>query len=108
MCICHIFHPFILLQIQKFNLELAVFVKKVNSYIQNVNEIDEVTIQLLTETIVSVNELQINSKLFEKTSPNENHFLENLNNGIFECRQYIICSLCHVSISYFSLTMQVG
>lgn len=97
----------ILLQIKKLNLELALFVKEVNGYIENVNEIDENTVKLLTDAIISVNKLQINSKLSEKTSSSENGFVENLNGDIFQFRRYIICSLCHVSnsVSLFLLTM---
>lgn len=87
----------ILFQIKKFNLELSLFVKGVNDFIQNVNEIDEETMGLLTETIISVNKLQINSKLCEKTAANQNDFVQSLSNDIFQCRRYIICSLCHVS-----------
>lgn len=78
-------------------MELASFVEELNSYIQNVNEIDEVTVKLLTETIISVNKLQINSKLCEATSSNVSDFVKNLNHDIFQCRRYIICRLCHVS-----------
>lgn len=93
------FSTFLLFQIKKFNLELSLFVKEVNDFIQNVNEVDERTIGLLTETILCVNKLQINSKLCEKTAANQNDFVESLNNDIFQCRRYIICSLCHVSIA---------
>lgn len=99
----YFFSTSFLFQIKKFNLELSLFVKEVGDFIQNVNEIDEVTIGLLTDTIISVNKLQINSKLCEKTAANQNDFVQSLCNDIFQCRRYIICSVCHVSVAGYCL-----
>lgn len=60
------------------------------------NEIDDETIYLLTETIMAVNKLQINSKFRETPSSNDSKFACDLDDDIFECRRYIVCCLCHV------------
>lgn len=93
-------HNFIL-QIKKFNLELALFVKELHSHTENVNEIDDETTKLLIETILAVDKLQATSKIYETSSTNDNQFLNCLNEEIFKIRRHIICCLCHVSINNF-------
>lgn len=85
-------------------MEVVLFVKELNSYIENVNEIDDEAIKLLVETIISVNKLQINSKFRDVSSTDESSFVNNLNGDVFECRRYIVCRLCSVSnsIVFFS------
>lgn len=87
-------------QIQKFNLEIALFVKELNSFIENVNEINDETIKFLTESILSINKLQVNSNFRETSAIQESCFVDNLNNDVFKCRRFIVCCLCHVSISF--------
>lgn len=77
-------------------MELALFAKELQSHIKNVNEIDNETTQLLSETIIDLNKLQIGSKYRETPFTNENQFAHNLNDEIFKCRRYIACCLCHV------------
>lgn len=79
-------------------MEVALFAKEVKAYIENVNEIDNETITLLIETIISVNKLQTNSKFRETSLTIESDFVNNLNNEIFDCRRYVVCCICHVSI----------
>lgn len=87
-------------QIKKLKLEVALFVRELNSYINDVNEIDDEAIKLLMETIISVNKLQTNSK-FCVTSPcDESAFVYEFNDDIFMFRRYIVCCLCHVSIVF--------
>lgn len=86
-----------LFQIKKFKLEVVLFVRELNSYIENVNEIDDETIKLLIEAVTSVNKLQINSKFRDASSSYECDFVDNLNGDVFECRRYIVCRLCSVS-----------
>lgn len=84
------------MQIKKFNLEIALFVKELNAYIRNVNEINDETIKLMTETIESVNELQKLAQ-FRGISTNESEFINNLNIDVFECRRRMVCRICAVS-----------
>lgn len=84
------------MQIKKFNLELALFVKELHSYINDGDEVDDETTALLMETIIAVDKLQANSKHCEKSTSNENQFVQNLNEDIFECRRHIVCRVCHV------------
>lgn len=88
-------------QIQAFKLEVILFIKELNSYIENVNEIDDEAIKLLIEAIVSVNKLQANSKFHAVSSCDESAFVNHLDDDIFECRRFIVCCLCHVSIVLF-------
>lgn len=85
------------MQIKKFNLELALFVKELQSYTDNVNETDDETTKLLMETILAVDKLQATSKNHETSLTNENQFVHCLNEEIFKVRRHIICCLCHVS-----------
>lgn len=84
------------MQIKKFNLEFALFVKEFNSYIENVSEINDETEKLMIEIIESVNKLQIKSHFCEISS-NESGFVNNVDNDMFECRRLIVCRLCSVS-----------
>lgn len=77
-------------------MELALFAKELHSYTENVNEIDDETTQLLSETILGLSKLQIGSKYRETPITNVNQFVTNLNNEIFKCRRYIVCRLCQV------------
>lgn len=83
---------------EKLNLEIALFNKELNAYIQNVNEINDETMALLIETVKSVDELQKKAQFCGKTST-QSDFVNNLNTDVFECRRYIVCRLCSVSIS---------
>lgn len=85
------------LQIKKFNLNVALFIKELNAYAQNVNQVDDESIKLLIEAIVGINKLQTNSTFCEASLANESAFVNNLNDDIFMCQQIIVCSLCLVS-----------
>lgn len=74
--------------------------KELKEYIQNVNEIDHETNELLIESTIYINRLQINSKFHEAPSTNHNNFVLSLNDQIFECRRYIVCRLCNVSFFF--------
>lgn len=92
-----------LYQIKKLNLEVALFVKELNSYIANVDSgINDESIKLLIETIEGVNKLQKISKFHKRSPTNESSFVNNLNDDIFKSRRYIVCCLCHVSICYIT------
>lgn len=92
---------FSFIQIKKFKLEVALFARELNFYIENVNEMDDEATKLLIETILSVNKLQINSKFRDVSSSNESDFVHNLNGDVFESRRYIVCRLCSVNIVFF-------
>lgn len=92
-------------QIKKFNLEIGLFVKQLDAYIENVNEINDETIKLLIDTVESVSKLQKNAQFCEISS-NESGFVNNLNNDTFECRPYIVCRLCSVSSWHFMYVLQ--
>ncbi|XP_055323571.1 uncharacterized protein LOC129578676 isoform X2 [Sitodiplosis mosellana] len=87
-------------KIKKFNLELALFVKELNSYTEKVNEIDDETTKLLIEMISAVDNLgqQASMKDHESSSAHENQFISGLNEEIFQIRRYIVCCLCHEQI----------
>lgn len=89
-------------QIKKFNLEISLFVKQLNWYIENVNEINDETIGLLVDTVENISKLQKSAQFCEITT-NETAIVNNLNNDIFECRPYIVCRLCSVSDDTFTL-----
>lgn len=78
-------------------MEVSWFIKEINSYIHNVNEIDDETMKLLVEMTVAVNKLQINARFRENKTTIENNFFDDKCDKIFECRRYIVCRLCHVS-----------
>lgn len=92
---------YLILQIKQFKLEVALFARELNSYIENVNEIDDEATQLLVKTIISVNKLQINSNFRDASCVVESGFVNNLNGDVFECRRYIVCRLCSVKLLYF-------
>lgn len=92
-----ILNKYILFQIKKFNLELCLFAKELNSYTETVNEIDDETTKLLIEIILAVDHLQASSKNHKKLASNENQFISYLDEGIFKVRRCIVCHLCHVS-----------
>lgn len=94
---------FILLQIKKLNLDIALFVKELNSYIENGTEINDETIKLMSESVFSINKLQKLAQ-FRETLSNESGFVESLNNEMFEYRHCIVCRLCSVSSSSFFYT----
>lgn len=75
---------------------MALFAKELHSYTENVNEIDDETTQLLSETILTLSKLQIGSKYRETPFTNVNQFVTNLNDEVFKCRRYIVCCLCQV------------
>lgn len=82
-------------------MEVALFVKELNSYNGNVDtEINDETIKLLIESVESTNKLQKISKFQDRVSSNESGFINSLNDDIFKCRRYIVCCLCHVSICW--------
>lgn len=84
---------------------MALFVKHLHSYTENVNEIDDETTKLLIETILAVDKLQASSKSHETSTANENQFIYDLNEEIFKVRQYIVCCLCHVSNATYALAL---
>lgn len=74
-----------------------MFVKELNSFVDNVDEIDDETTRLSIETVKAVDKLQALSKNRETSSENENQFVYNLDEEIYKIRRYIVCCLCHVS-----------
>lgn len=92
-----IFTLLFFLQIEQFNLELAVFVKELHFYMKNVNKFNDETIKYLAEIISGVGKLQTASKHCEKSTPDGNRFVQELNEDIFEFRRHIVCRCCHVS-----------
>ncbi|XP_031626105.1 uncharacterized protein LOC116342572 [Contarinia nasturtii] len=85
-------------KIKKFNLELALFVKELKSYINDVSVVNDETTHFLMETIIAVDKLQATSRHCEKSASNENRFVQDLNEDIFECRRHIVCRVCHEHI----------
>lgn len=75
-----------------------MFVKELHSYAENVNEMNDETMKLLTETVLGINKLQVDSKFRESSTIHESSFVNNLNDDVFKCRRFIVCCLCHVSI----------
>lgn len=88
---------YFVLQIKKFNLELVLFQKDLDSYIQNSNETDNETTKLMNTIILGLDRLQHNSKFRDQHTFNENQFAHDLNDEIFERRRIIVCRLCSVS-----------
>lgn len=79
------------------NLEIASFIKEINAFIENVNEIDSETIGLLNEISLAVNKLRKNSKLNETSYSKKRGLLQALNGEHFVNRRFIFCNLCQVS-----------
>lgn len=79
-----------------------MFGKELHSYAENVNEINDETMKLLTQTIMGINKLQVNSKFRESSTIHGSSFVNNLNDEIFKCRRVIVCCLCHVSIHKYT------
>lgn len=78
-------------------MELALVIKELHFYTENVNEIDDETTKLLIEMILVVNKLQSSSKIHETSYTNENQFIHDLDKEVFNVRRCIVCRLCHVS-----------
>lgn len=79
---------------------MALFVKELNSFVNNVNEIDDETTRLSIETIKAVDKLQALSKNRETSSENGNQFVNDLDEKIYKIRRYIVCCSCHVSNTF--------
>lgn len=95
------YHCVLSLQINKLKLQIDSFVNELAAYTENVNEIDEETINLLTDTIASAKKVRMRINLKHNdasSSPNESDFLEDLNDGIFKCKRHIVCCWCDSSI----------
>lgn len=78
-------------------MEIGLFLRELNSFIEHDNEIDDETIKLLTETFLSMNKLQCAAIFRESIADDDNNFFMNLDDEHFQFRRHIVCCLCHVS-----------
>lgn len=85
------------LKIGKLNLEIKLFTSELQTYIQNVNVIDEKTEELLLDLTTSTEKLISESKLRKSSSSSGSNFLDNFGAEHLECRREIFCRLCEVN-----------
>lgn len=84
-------------KIGKLNLEIKLFTSDLQTYIENVNVIDEKTEELLLDLTTATEKLIGESKLRKTSSSIGHEFLDNLKAEHLECRREIFCRLCEVN-----------
>lgn len=83
---------------EQFKFELVLFLKVLDSYTKNVNEVDDETVNLLDEMSSAIEKLKTSSNKPEMPTNIEEPILNDLKDDIFKCNiQYIECCLCNVS-----------
>lgn len=78
------------------NLEIGLFVKELNSFAENVNEIDNETTKMMSEVILAVDSLMSTAQFRETPASSSVDFVHDFNDQHLECRRYIFCRLCGV------------
>lgn len=78
-------------------MEIAFFIKGLETYIENVNKIDLDTIMLLNKACLVIDKLRKDSEFEEKSSLNLFNIFHALNDKYFEFRNFIYCHMCGVS-----------
>lgn len=92
-----------LLQIDSFNVNLAVFLKHLRLLSErNDIVINEKTCNLLIEAVYSIDRVIANATIDESSDKNDIDFVLDLNEKQFKLRPYIICRLCSVSVSFLN------
>lgn len=82
---------------EQFKFELVLFLKVLDSYTKNVNEVDDETLNLLNETSSAIDKLKTSSTKAETPTTLGKQILDDLKNVNFKCNRYIECCLCDVS-----------
>lgn len=77
-------------------MEIGLFVKELYSFAENVNEIDDETIKMLSEVILAVDKLTSTAQFRGTPTSHTVDFVQNFNDEHLECRRYIFCRLCGV------------
>lgn len=75
---------------------MSLFLKKLISFSENVDEVDDNTLELMKNTLVLIGKLAA-SKAPKPSKNNENDIFCHLNDKNFDFRRYIHCKLCDVS-----------
>lgn len=95
------------MQIDSFNVNLAVFLKHLRLLSErNDIVINEKTCNLLIEAVYSIDRVIANATIDESSDKNDIDFVLDLNEKQFKLRPYIICRLCSVSVLFFKLLVE--
>lgn len=78
-----------------------MFAKELESHIECVNRIDEDTVKSLTHVQNVIKKLLDEAEICKNTTPND--FIPKLNGEHFESGRHIICRVCHVGSTIYSL-----
>lgn len=85
-------------------MEISLFLNTLKAYSQNVYQIDEHTIRLLTDTITNADKLIAGAENIAATATTHTNgdaldvdILADINGEYFQCERFITCCICHVS-----------
>lgn len=86
-------------QVNTFNVEIAIFLRAIRGYINNSGGIiSNKTQKLLDELVSSIGDLAHDAKVIDVPNDTNVDFLKDLDDQFYALRQNIICRLCLVSM----------